>query len=99
MIKTCHRLLAFSFLGTALLASHPACADERIAITIQPRATVCFTDLTADNSVNVAAPIQQSDRILSQAEPAPTSESKPPEANNPRIPLSSRIFAVSTMQQ
>ncbi len=98
MIKTCHRLLAFSFLGTAFLASHSACA-ETIAVSIQPTATVSFTDLTADNSVNVAAPIQENDRILSQAEPAPTSESKPPEANNSRIPLSSRIFAVSTMQQ
>ena len=98
MIKTCHRLLAFSFLGTAFLASYSACA-EAIAIPIQPTATVSVADLTADYSVNMAAPIHESDRILSQAEPAPTPEPKPPEANNARIPLSSRIFAVPTMQQ
>ncbi|MGV0027714.1 hypothetical protein [Phormidesmis priestleyi] len=99
MIKTCHRFLAVSFLGTTFLASHSVCA-ETIAISIQPTATVSFTDLTFDQFVNVIAPIQKNDRILSQAEqPAPTPESTLPEANNPRIPLSSRIFAVSTMQQ
>ncbi len=98
MIKTCHCLLAFSFFGTAFLASYSACADETIAISIQPAATVSFTDAT-NQSVKVAVPIQETDRILPQAEPAPMPESKPLEAANPRIPLSSRIFAVPTMQQ
>jgi hypothetical protein len=84
------------------MVSSPACA-EIIAppiqtMTIADSSTITATFHQPETQVNLA--VKKDDRSIAQTEPLPqTTISTPPQDNNSRIPLSSRIFAAPSMQQ
>lgn len=88
MIKTLRHLVTVGILGAVLLSTLPLCA-ETIAQSAEEQANVSLNQpKTASTS---------KDDRTAQIQQSPTAQ--PPQAENPRIPLSSRIFAAPSMEQ